>query len=321
MPMATATMPASPMGVSKQRVRPCFFCKPSVTRKTPPKNPTSSPKVRTLGSRVMVTSSAEFNAWIMFMVGTASDSQFLALTAQMPGHVLEYVLEHRFHAGLGFGAQRAERHRFSVGGLNFVVRFLSRLDVLRIRPFAELGKMAFQALDRIAQRPFLAFVRGAIAVGIVARGMAFDAIGVKLDHRRAVIGARAIRGPLCRGIDCEKIVAVDAQTRNAVTYGARSERRALTAGDTRETRNRPLIVDHIQDHWRAIDTGEIHRVMEITLGGGAFADPARGDARVALVGRRHRPADGLGKLRAQISGNGEESKCFRRVHDRKLAAL
>src|ERR1700741_1303771 len=292
MPMATATMPASPMGGSKQRVRPCFFCKPSVTRKTPPKNPTSSPKVRTLGSRVMVTSSAEFNAWIMFMVGTASDSQFLALTAQMPGHVLEYVLEHRFHAGLGFGAQRAERHRFSVGGLNFVVRFLSRLDVLRIRPFAELGKMAFQALDRIAQRPFLAFVRGAIAVGLVARG-----------------------------IDCEKIVAVDAQTRNAVTYGARSERRALTAGDTRETRNRPLIVDHIQDHWRAIDTGEIHRVMEITLGGGAFADPARGDARVALVGRRHRPADGLGKLRAQISGNGEESKCFRRVHDRKLPAL
>jgi hypothetical protein len=28
---------ASLIGVSKQRVRPCFFCSLSVTRKTPPK--------------------------------------------------------------------------------------------------------------------------------------------------------------------------------------------------------------------------------------------------------------------------------------------
>ncbi len=37
MPMATPTIPASPIGVSKQRVTPCFFCSPSVARKTPPK--------------------------------------------------------------------------------------------------------------------------------------------------------------------------------------------------------------------------------------------------------------------------------------------
>ena len=77
MPMAAPTMPPSAIGASKQRVRPCFFCSPSVPRNTPPKKPTSSPKIRTSGSRSSMVSSAEFSAWIMFIAGMISGNSGL----------------------------------------------------------------------------------------------------------------------------------------------------------------------------------------------------------------------------------------------------
>src|SRR4051794_31916592 len=43
-------MPDSASGVSITRLSPKSFCRPSVTRKTPPSLPTSSPMIRTLGS-------------------------------------------------------------------------------------------------------------------------------------------------------------------------------------------------------------------------------------------------------------------------------
>src|SRR6476660_7568824 len=48
--MAVPTMPDSASGVSMTRLSPKSFCRPSVTRKTPPSLPTSSPMIRTLGS-------------------------------------------------------------------------------------------------------------------------------------------------------------------------------------------------------------------------------------------------------------------------------
>src|SRR3954471_9353908 len=50
MPMAVPRMPASASGVSMTRSSPKSFCRPSVTRKTPPSLPMSSPMMRTLGS-------------------------------------------------------------------------------------------------------------------------------------------------------------------------------------------------------------------------------------------------------------------------------
>src|SRR5664280_733412 len=51
MPMAVPTMPDSASGVSMMRSSPKSFCRFSVTRKTPPSLPMSSPMMTTLGSR------------------------------------------------------------------------------------------------------------------------------------------------------------------------------------------------------------------------------------------------------------------------------
>src|SRR5207342_249194 len=110
MPMAVATMPPSAMGESSTRCSPYLRCRPSVTRNTPPKYPTSSPMTTTDGSRAIITSMAEFRAWIMFIcaiayllrlgrepeLGIELDflGQLLALAAQALGKILVDVLEH-----------------------------------------------------------------------------------------------------------------------------------------------------------------------------------------------------------------------------------
>src|SRR3954469_373827 len=49
-PAAVAVLADSASGVSSTRCSPKSFCSPSVTRKTPPSLPTSSPMTRTFGS-------------------------------------------------------------------------------------------------------------------------------------------------------------------------------------------------------------------------------------------------------------------------------
>ena len=52
-PTAVPMIPDSPSGESMTRSVPKSFCKPSVTRKTPPSLPMSSPMSRTLSSSSM----------------------------------------------------------------------------------------------------------------------------------------------------------------------------------------------------------------------------------------------------------------------------
>ena len=70
--LAIATMPFSAIGVSNTRCLPYFFCRPSVTRNTPPKKPTSSPMTTILSSRSNMTWWALLSAWIMFIAATCA---------------------------------------------------------------------------------------------------------------------------------------------------------------------------------------------------------------------------------------------------------
>ena len=56
-------MPDSASGVSSTRCSPKSFCSPSVTRKTPPSLPTSSPITSTFGSRSIAARRPSFNAF------------------------------------------------------------------------------------------------------------------------------------------------------------------------------------------------------------------------------------------------------------------
>src|SRR3954447_6831424 len=56
-------MPLSANGVSSTRCSPKSFCSPSVTRKTPPSLPTSSPITSTFWSRSIAARRPSFNAF------------------------------------------------------------------------------------------------------------------------------------------------------------------------------------------------------------------------------------------------------------------
>ena len=167
--------------------------------------------------------------------------------------------------------------------------------------------MRVQSRDGIAERPFLRFIGWAIAARIVARRMAFDTVSVVFDQRCAQIGARPFSSPLRRGIDGEEIVSIHAQAGKAIADGARGEGCLLAAGDSLKARYRPLVVDDVQDHGRPKDGAEIERVVKIAFRRRALADPGRRDTVVMLVGRGHRPTHRLAELRAQISGDREET--------------
>src|SRR4051794_10441335 len=100
--------------------------------------------------------------------------------------------------------------------------------------------MRFEALDRIAQRPCLGLPGWPVAARVVGGRMTLGAVGEELDQSRAAVGPRALGSPLHRCIDRERVIAVDAQTGDAVADCALAERRALRSGDPSEARDRPL---------------------------------------------------------------------------------
>src|ERR1700722_859813 len=112
---------------------------------------------------------------------------------------------------------------------------------------------------------------------------------------------RTLCRPLRRREYGEEIISVHPQAGQSVADGARGESRLLAASDALEARNRPLIVADIEDDRRAIDGGEGERRMEIAFRGRAFADPGCGEAVIALIGRRHRPAARLVELGGEVS--------------------
>ena len=71
-PIATPTMEDSASGVSMTRSGPNSSMKPSVTRNTPPRTPTSSPRMITRSSRRNSSRRVSWTAWTLLFSATAS---------------------------------------------------------------------------------------------------------------------------------------------------------------------------------------------------------------------------------------------------------
>ena len=151
--------------------------------------------------------------------------------------------------------------------------------------------------------------------------MALGAVGEEFDQRRTLVDPRPLRGPAHRGIDRQRVIAVDPKAGDAIADRAAREGRLLGPGDPGEAGDRPLVVDHRQDDRRLVDRGECHRRVEVTLGRCAVADPAHADPAVALDRAGHRPADRLRILGAEVARDRKEAVLLVRIHDRQLAAL
>src|ERR1700733_1201741 len=274
MPIATPMIPDSLIGASKQRDLPYLRCSPSVQRKTPPKQPTSSPNTTTLLSSAILQSIASRIASTIDMRGMALNSELLALLAQMTRHLLVDLLEHRRRARLRAVVEGAGALGLLRGVENFCVALRLHLSVALLAPGADADEMDFQPLDRIAQRPRGPLVLGAIFRRIVRGRMRARAVGYPFDQRRAQIGARPFGRPDRDRMDGKIVVAVDAQRRNAEAVSASSESGALAPRDALIGRDRPLVVDDIENDRRPIDRGEHQRRMEIAFRCRPFADPA-----------------------------------------------
>src|ERR1044071_8207675 len=107
--------------------------------------------------------------------------------------------------------------------------------------------MILETLDGIAERPGGLLILRAIARRIVAGGVSCSPIRHQLDHGCAETPARAHRSPARGGVDSEEVIAVDTQPGQTVRRPASCERWPGAAGDALERRDRPLVVDDVDD--------------------------------------------------------------------------
>src|SRR5881296_961047 len=108
MPTAVPMMAASASGLSITRWEPNFRCKSSVTRKTPPSTPTSSPRTSTSASRSIAWKRARLSALTMFSLGIASAPR-QSLAPHRRG------ARRRHLAGARRGGRLTRGHRFPLG--------------------------------------------------------------------------------------------------------------------------------------------------------------------------------------------------------------
>src|SRR5215472_485425 len=218
----------------------------------------------TRGSRSSITSMAELSAWTMFMRAIGSPlagggrrrlgaarlalrlaqlTQLLLLRLEVGRHVLEHVLEHRQRIERGAAGERAVALGLLPGGVDVGLELLLEPRVPLFGPLAEGDQVLLQARDRIAERPGAPLFLGTVLRGIVAGRVRAGPVGHELDERRAATLAGALRSPLGHRIHGEKVVAVDADARDAVAGTALRKGLVLTAGESLEGGDGPLIVD------------------------------------------------------------------------------
>ncbi len=217
--------------------------------------------------------------------------------------------------------ERTEGNGLLPRGRHLRVELRVQVLVALLAPLAACNQVILQPFDRVTQRPVRVVLFGTITRWIVAGGMRGGAIGHELDECRAAAGTGALRGPLRYRVHREKVVAVDADSRDAVTRAARRERALFAARGSLESGNGPLVVDDVHDDRRLVDGGEQQSVVEIGLGARALADPGARDVIFVADRGRHRPAHGLRKLRCQVAGDRENAPRVPVIHDRQLPAL
>src|SRR6186997_990656 len=137
----------------------------------------------TEGSRAIITSIAEFNAWIMFIWATALllrrrepelgvefdfVGELFALPAQIFRELLVDVLEHEVAVETRAFVERAEGHGFLPGRHHLRVELRVQILVLLLAPLAARNEMVLQSVYRVAQRPMLVVVLRPVTRRVVA---------------------------------------------------------------------------------------------------------------------------------------------------------
>src|SRR6185369_4214984 len=203
-PIAAPTIACSLIGVSTTRRGPNWSISPSVSLKTPPAAPTSSPISTTVSSRAISWAMPRATAWRYVVSGTIGP----------PGGATVGP-----HLGLDDGRGRLRagpRECLGLGDLG------SRLVVDRVqRGFVDATCNEPRALggDGVAGLPRLDLLVRPVLAGIGA-GVAAVAVGDGLDERRALAGPGPRDHPPRPLVDRLDVVAVDDDRLKPVRGGA-----------------------------------------------------------------------------------------------------
>src|SRR5262245_30676069 len=94
-----------------------------------------------------------------------------------------------------------------------------------------------------------------------------------------------VRDPM-RGLE---IMAINTDTRASVAATPRRTRAPLPTGEPLECGDRPLVTDDVQNDWCAVHPCKRQRVMKVSFGRRALADPAHRDVILPPDCRGHGP--------------------------------
>src|SRR5262245_9241984 len=234
MPTEAPTMAASARGLSMTRWLPNVRWRSSVTRKTPPSTPTSSPMIMMSRSRSISCIRARLRALTILSRAMVTrpgreSSARQALPAHGCGGLLPIGLRHgmlacgRLAALLGEGTRRfgvgVVEHRERVG-------WRHRLEALHgggdlgvdglLQTFLEeiaLFQIGREAGERVLAFPLLHLRVRPVLGGIVGGGVHGQPVGHALDERWPVAGAGALHRSAAGLVHGEHVVAVHLDAR------------------------------------------------------------------------------------------------------------
>ena len=318
-------MPASASGVSNTRRSPNRAASPSVTRKTPPSVPTSSPNTTTRSSAARLSASAWLSAAAIVTGAAAGAAETTRISRR--GH----------NAAHGAGSSSSASSLSSASSVRplplkrgrrlgvHVLEELGRIDAdVGVHPLPDvLGQplrlrrqpggrrvvqqpgppqVGLQPGDRVARKPPADLRRRPVAGGVVGVGVRLDPVGERLDQRGAVAGRRPRHPGPHRRVDRGGVVAVDEQRRDAVADPLRGQRRRRRLLRQRHADRVPVVLH--QEHHRGLPhAGEVERLVGVALAGRAVAEQRQRHLVLVLQRGRVREADrvqGVGRQRGAL---------------------
>src|SRR6267143_3958831 len=316
MPTPVPMMAASASGLSITRCEPNLRWRSSVTRKTPPSTPTSSPRITTSGSRSISWKSARFSALTMLSFVMSSPpreplaahrrgarrrrrllgrgrgalaepaGELLALRAEVRRQLGVHVVEHRQRIGRRCRLEAPHGERY-----------------LLVHPLLEavfeealLPHVGGEAGERVLLLPHLHLFLGAVLGRVIGRGVDAEAVGDALDQRRPLACARALHR-LTRGrVHGEHVVPVHLDPWQAVGERLLGDRLRVRLLLERH-RDRPLVVLADEHDGHMPDAREVERFVAIALAGGAVAEVRHHHRVLAAILRGVGEADRVRELR------------------------
>src|SRR5690606_7733507 len=287
-PMAAPTISDSVSGVSNTRMGPNSSISPSVTRKTPPRTPTSWPRTNTRSSRRISSASA---SWIASRnVLTATGPRSPSLREHVPHQIRRFGIRSRFRVGDGFVDIRRE--------------LPPQLLVVRLGQDAAGQGVLPQLAHRIVLLLALYFRRIPVLAVVVVAGVRREPVHLGLDKRGPFAAARPVHRFLHGAVDGENVRAVYGHAGEAVPLGPDGHvfhRHLLFTGNG----NGVAVVFAEENDRQLVDAGKVHAFVHVAFVGRAFAVGGPDDDVVAPQLGRVRDARGVRHLCPHGAGAGE----------------